>query len=290
MSNSRRVSIIVATYNRGKLLCENAESLLAQEYDNYEVIYVDDGSTDESPSILETLLSTHGDRLRVVRVENGGPGPARNAGAEAASGELLLITDDDTIAPSDWVEKMVVLYEASGCEVVSGGFRPFSMDNRIERYLEYRMRILFGNEAKEIHAAPMMSFMISKERFAQSGGFCDRRLPWGEDWELCLRMRDMGWTIRYDPSAWVVHHYQTKWEPAAMRMREAAISGVLIRRMRGGWTGAYTVYAILRFLASPFWIVRRYPLDLYFLALRMEAVFCGARVKAYLRGAGNQSS
>ena len=72
MSNSRRVSIVVATYNRGELLCENAESLLAQEYDNYEVIYVDDGSTDESPTILEALRATHGERLRVVRVENGG--------------------------------------------------------------------------------------------------------------------------------------------------------------------------------------------------------------------------
>jgi len=284
--NRRRVSIIVATYNRGELLCENAESLLAQEYDSYEIIYVDDGSTDDSPSVLEALQDTHSGRLRVLRVENGGPGPARNAGAEAATGELLLITDDDTIAPSDWVEKMVSLYEASDCEVVSGGFRPFSMENRIERYLHHRMCVIFGDEAKEIHAAPMMSFMISKEHFAESGGFCDRRLPWGEDWELCLRMGDRGWVMRYDPSVWIVHHYQAKWEPAALRIREAGATGIYIRRLGKGWTGAYTIYSVLRFLMSPLWILRRYPLDLYFLALRMEAVFCGARVKAYLSGAG----
>ena len=59
MSSRSRVSVIVATYNRGELLRENAESLLGQEYDNYEVIYVDDGSTDDSPSVLEALEGAH---------------------------------------------------------------------------------------------------------------------------------------------------------------------------------------------------------------------------------------
>ncbi|MCP4641304.1 MAG: glycosyltransferase family 2 protein, partial [bacterium] len=85
------VSVVVATHNRGAILRENVNSVLAQDFDDYEVVYANDDSTDDTAEVLASF----GDRVRVVQGAWHAPGPARNAGVDKARGRLLLFTDDD---------------------------------------------------------------------------------------------------------------------------------------------------------------------------------------------------
>ena len=91
-----RVSVVLPTYNRGWILEQAVESVLGQDYANFELIVVDDGSTDNTNG----LLSRFGDRITVIRQANRGVSAARNAGIRASNGELITLLDsDDTWLP-----------------------------------------------------------------------------------------------------------------------------------------------------------------------------------------------
>jgi glycosyltransferase involved in cell wall biosynthesis len=95
-----RVSVIVPCYNSARLVRETAASLAAQTLRELEVIFVDDGSTDDTPAVLEELIAPHGDRMTICSQPNAGVAAARNRGIAIARGEYILPVDsDDLIAP-----------------------------------------------------------------------------------------------------------------------------------------------------------------------------------------------
>ncbi len=95
-----KLSVIVTVYNREKTLERCVESLLAQRWPDYEIILVDDGSTDACPEMIRRYENNHPGKIRGVYQENGGVSSARNAGLRAAGGEVITFVDSD-----DWVEK-----------------------------------------------------------------------------------------------------------------------------------------------------------------------------------------
>lgn len=98
------ISVIVTTYNRPSMTREAIDSALAQTHDDFEVIVVDDGSTDETPQVM----AEYGDRIRYIRKENGGVASARNVGIEAAKGDLIAFLDDDDI----WLPEKLAVQQA----------------------------------------------------------------------------------------------------------------------------------------------------------------------------------
>src|SRR4051812_32406172 len=86
-------SIVIPTFNRARLLREALESVFAQEFTDYEVLVVDDGSTDDT----QAELARHGERVRVLRQENQGQGAARNLGIEHATGSYVVFLDSDDV-------------------------------------------------------------------------------------------------------------------------------------------------------------------------------------------------
>lgn len=89
------VSVVVPAYNRAHLLPRVVGSILGQSYDAVEAVVVDDGSSDETSSILERLAAEHGERLRWVTQENAGCAAASNHGVALARGELVAVVGDD---------------------------------------------------------------------------------------------------------------------------------------------------------------------------------------------------
>ena len=86
------VSVIVPVYNTGKLAKKLTENILRDKYENVEIILVDDGSTDDSLSILKSIKNS---KVKVYNKKNGGPSAGRNFGIEKAKGEYLLFIDSN---------------------------------------------------------------------------------------------------------------------------------------------------------------------------------------------------
>ena len=100
MPSNPDISVIIPVYNPGPHFDECIESVLSQVGCSLEAIFVDDGSTDDSPAILDELAQ--GDsRIRVFHQENQGAGPARNLGIEHAAGEYIAFMDSDDYYPTD---------------------------------------------------------------------------------------------------------------------------------------------------------------------------------------------
>ena len=93
------ISVIVPVYNMKIYLKRCMKTLIMQTQDNYEIILVDDGSTDGSSEICDEYAKENPDLIRVIHKENGGLSSARNAGIEEATGRYIIFPD-----PDDWVE------------------------------------------------------------------------------------------------------------------------------------------------------------------------------------------
>lgn len=115
------ISIIIPVYNASRYLSATLDSVLGQEGVDFEVIAVDDGSTDESPAILASYAGRDS-RLRVITQENAGVSAARNAGIDASGGGYLCFVDaDDILASAGALEAMVSGIDGKDVDIVLGG-------------------------------------------------------------------------------------------------------------------------------------------------------------------------
>ena len=120
------VSIVFPVYNKSEHLPTTLPSLLSQTYRDFELIAVDDGSTDGSGDFLDRLAKTDS-RVKVIHQPNAGVSAARNAAIDRASGDYVVFADaDDTVCP-DWLEVLAKEAETSGADIVVSGF--FSTDS-----------------------------------------------------------------------------------------------------------------------------------------------------------------
>ena len=116
------VSIIVPVYNTERFLNRCIDSVLAQTYSDWELLLVDDGSTDSSGSICDEY-ATQDSRIRVFHKENGGVSSARNLGLDYARGEWITFVDsDDYIAP-DMIEKLYETQKRNNADITVCGYR-----------------------------------------------------------------------------------------------------------------------------------------------------------------------
>lgn len=90
-----KYSIIIPVYNAQEFLVDCVNSIFAQSYTNYEIVLVDDGSTDNSPALCDKIAAEHPDKVVVIHTENGGTSSARNKGLKAATGDYIGFMDND---------------------------------------------------------------------------------------------------------------------------------------------------------------------------------------------------
>jgi glycosyltransferase involved in cell wall biosynthesis len=133
MAENALVTTIIPVFNRPGLLVEAVESVIAQTYRPIEIIIVDDGSTDETPSVAGALAAQHGEIVRVIHIANGGPGTAREAGRLAARGEFIQHLDsDDLLLPGKFERQVAALDASPDCDVAYGWTRFRHHDGRVE--------------------------------------------------------------------------------------------------------------------------------------------------------------
>lgn len=116
-----KLSFIVPVYNVAPYLRKCVDSLLAQDYDNYEIILVDDGSTDNSPQICDELAKRP--LIRVIHQENGGLSAARNTGIKAAKGEYICFVDSDDYWEENVLGGLMAQVERENLDVLRFDYR-----------------------------------------------------------------------------------------------------------------------------------------------------------------------
>ena len=121
--NNPLISIIMPVYNGERFLSEAIESIIAQTYENWELLAVDDGSTDKSLQIIEAYAEKDG-RIKLLKNDSGehGPGIARNYGIERISGKYTYFLDADDWIEKDLLKDTVSLAEKTGADIIPFGF------------------------------------------------------------------------------------------------------------------------------------------------------------------------
>lgn len=275
--------MIIPTHNRAELLEENISSLLCQDYPDFELVYVNDSSTDSTGEVLGRVRERFPDLVKVVDVRDRAPGPARNAGVDSASGDLILFTDDDVSPPANWISSMVTAHAASGSEALCCHAAPQSQAGKVERYLYLRSQIPLGWADRPVSSAPMMGFLISKAAFVSAGGFSSLPLRSCEDCELTRRLWSRGQTVRYISTISVLHRYSDCAKVASAKISASGSDGLAIWILHGGNCYVLAIHTLLRLVASPFCLLFFYPADLYWFALQMEFCFARSRMGAFGR-------
>lgn len=178
-------SIIIPTYNRAKHLAEVVLSVLQQEFESYELIIVDDGSTDETEKVIEPFLSS---QVRYYRTDNFERSHARNEGARLARGEYLNFFDSDDLMYPDRLQKVFDFIERRNrpdvmythYDLIDESKRIVGSTNRY--YKSFTKDIIFNNFLATGSVFLKRSIAIVN-RFEE-----DRRIITAEDWELWLRV------------------------------------------------------------------------------------------------------
>lgn len=182
------VSVVMPCFNASRYLRDSVASVTDQSYDNFELIIVDDGSTDDSSTILRQLAAAD-PRIKVLTQPNRGAGPARNAALHVATGFYVAFLDADDYWDSDFLRKMVHRIEAAGTELVYCGWQNIGLSGgRGEPYCppDYAPRLAAESFLRgcpwPIHAAVTHRSVIEG-----LGGF-DERWTSCMDYDLWLKL------------------------------------------------------------------------------------------------------
>jgi glycosyltransferase involved in cell wall biosynthesis len=210
-------SVIVPVYNGASTLGACLRALAQQTVPraSYEVIVVDDGSTDDSAAIA----ARHG--ARVICQAHAGPAAARNRGAQAAQGAILLFTDADCEPRQDWIEAMLAPLVAPDVAGVKGVYRT-RQHSVVARFAqaEYEERYARLAGRAEIDFVDTYAAAYRRAVFLQAGGF-DTAFPSAtvEDQELSYRLAAAGHKLVFAPRATVYHrHAATPWQYARRKL------------------------------------------------------------------------
>lgn len=226
-------SVIVPVFNRPKEVDELLESLCTQTFTDFEVIIVEDGSTDKSDAVCEKykdLLNLH-----YYFKPNSGPGPSRNYGAERSSGNYLLILDSDVIVPKDYLKAVDDALKATPTDAFGGPDRAHESFTPIQKAINYSMTSFFttggirGGKKKMDKFYPRSFNMgINRELFQQVGGFAPIR--YGEDIDLSTRLFKAGCECRLFPEAYVYHKRRVKFSSFFKQVKHSGEARVMLRQ------------------------------------------------------------
>jgi GT2 family glycosyltransferase len=197
-----RVSVVVCTFNGARTLRATLQGIERLEYPDFEVIVVDDGSTDKTAAVAAEF------DVQLIRTPNGGLGAARNAGAAAATGEIVAYLDDDAWPDPHWAHYLADTFDRKGSAAVGGPNIPPPDANAVAESVAHSpggpIQVLVSDtEAEHI---PGCNFSIRKDVLTELGGFDPQFRAAGDDVDLCWRLQEAGHRISFNPAATVWHH------------------------------------------------------------------------------------
>lgn len=213
-----RVSVVVCSYNGGKTLSHCLHALDRVDYPDYEIVFVDDGSTDNSQEVVAAWEQSREKRraqgaklpdFQNIRQQNMGLSYARNAGAAAATGEVIAYTDSDCMADPDWLYYLVgTLLSGDYAGVGGPNVSPPAQD-----WIQACVAAAPGGPSHVLltdvvaEHIPGCNMAFHRWAFDQVGGFDPDYRKAGDDVDFCWRLQQGGQVIAFSPAA-VVWHYR----------------------------------------------------------------------------------
>lgn len=195
LKNNPLVSVIVPTYNRDHIIIDALKSIFNQTYRPLEIIVIDDGSTDNTKSVVQNWAQAYRNEntlsVRYIHQTNQGGNPARNHGIKEASGKFIAFLDSDDLWHANKLEKqMAVMQSASDIGGVYCGLRHVFLESGViqppspRKYPDGDLlhKILIHDVT-----APTSTYLIRAEAFEKVGSF-DKDLLARQDWDMWIRL------------------------------------------------------------------------------------------------------
>jgi GT2 family glycosyltransferase len=197
-----RVSVVVCTHNGAKTIRECCEGLSRLEYPDFEVIVVDDGSSDDSKSIAREY------GYRVISTDHGGLSNARNVGWKAATGTIVAYLDDDAYPDPHWLAYLAASFLNSRHGGIGGPNITPPADGAIADCVANSpgnpTHVLLSDEIAE--HIPGCNMAFRKAALEAVGGFDTQFRVAGDDVDICWKLRQHGYSLGFSPAAFVWHH------------------------------------------------------------------------------------
>ncbi|MBT8250464.1 MAG: glycosyltransferase [Acidimicrobiia bacterium] len=196
------ISVVLCSYNGSRTISETLDALLELEYPDFEVIVVDDGSTDETASLADR------DGVRLLRMEHRGLSSARNTGLTAATGDIVAYIDDDAYPDRDWLSHLSRTF----INTTHAGIGGPNISPAGDGYIHQCVSNAPGNPSHvlindvEAEHIPGCNMAFRREALLAIGGFDTQYWSAGDDVDVCWRLRDAGFTLGFSPAAVVWHH------------------------------------------------------------------------------------
>lgn len=217
------VSVIIPVYNMEAFLAEAIDSVLASTYPNFEIIIIDDGSTDQSPVIAETY-SAKDQRIRFYRQPNRGVSAARNLGLQNAKGEFVLPVDADDMISKHYLEAAAeVLIHQPQVKIVTCEYEYFGEKQGKGKYRPYHRKLLARKNVINNCS------MFRREDALKVGGYCEEIIG-REDWELWISVLKNGGEVVHLPEIGFYYRIRANSKRISDRKLKKHIIDVLNRR------------------------------------------------------------
>lgn len=197
-----KVSVVVCSYNGSRTIRQTLEALQSVDYPDFEVIVVDDGSTDSTPQIAAEY------KVQLFSQKNMGLSGARNTGADLATGSIIAYIDDDAYPDKDWLRFLAWTYLNTAFDAVGGPNITPREDPLVSQAVAHApggaIHVLISDTEAEHIPGCNMSFR--KAALQAIGGFDPRFRAAGDDVDACWKLLSEGMKIGFNPAAVVWHH------------------------------------------------------------------------------------
>lgn len=236
-----RISVVLCTYNGQRYLNESLSALACLDYPDYEVIVVDDGSTDATAAIA----ARHS--VQLIRTENCGLSSARNTGLLASNGEIVAYIDDDAYPERDWLKRLALTFLEGKYAGVGGPNIAPSGDSLIADCVAHApggpIHVLLSDcEAEHI---PGCNMAFLRENLLEIRGFDPQFRAAGDDVDVCWRIQQKGWKLGFCPTATVFHHRR---DTVRAYWKQQVGYGKAEATLERKWPGKYNSAGYLRWM------------------------------------------
>jgi glycosyltransferase involved in cell wall biosynthesis len=282
-----KYSVIIPVYNRPEEVAELLESLVAQEFRDFEVIIVEDGSTVR----CDQIIARYQHLLEIIYFykENQGPGPSRNFGFSRARGDYFVIFDSDCILPPHYFSEVDKEIKRSSLDAWGGPDRGHDRFTLLQRAMAYTMSSFFttggirgGNTSMGSFQPRSFNMGFSRKVFEETGGFRFDRFA--EDIELSIRMKKAGYRVSLIPRAFVFHKRRTNLVHFFKQVSNFGKGRVLVGAAHSGhvklthWFPTVFTAALLVLLLLPLISVKFFFACLLLLLVYLSVIFFDALI------------